>query len=1133
MPLKPLDRRSGFWLAYTVAALACVWLAWRLFPLAIPLVNLDITFSREAAIAKAKTLATAHQLAPVGARAAAVFNHDGDAQNYIELDGGGKAAFAQVVAGAIYAPYAWEVRLFMPGVIDEATLRFRPDGVVDGFVRRLAETYVRDPAMLALTAEAALALARDAATQKWGVDLRPYRLLETATQTRTSGRVDHRFVFEREEAFGEGRIRLQLVVAGDELIEVAPSFFVPEGFERRYQERRSTNNTIAAVASIAAGVLYGLVGCVLGALWLLRTRTLLVRPALVAGMVVGALLGAAALANYPAAWFSFPTTRDADMFWAREVAMALVTMLGGGLALGLVFMAAEGLTRRAFPHQPQLWQLWSRDAAASPQVAGRTAGGYLFVPIELALVAVFYYATNRWLGWWQPSETLTDPDILSAAVPALMPIAMSLQAGFMEECLFRAIPLALGALLGAHFGHRKLGIAIAFVVQAVVFGAAHANYPGFPAYSRLVELLLPSMLWALIFLRYGLLPTILLHTLFDLVLFSIPLFLIDAPGATLQRLLVVAAALVPAGIVAARRLHRGAWREMPASLWNGAWQPRARSANVMAAPIPAARKAWARTVQRALPVLGLAGLAAWLAFTPWRGDALPLDIDRAAAVAAAETALGARGVVLGPEWTRMSLPRNVLAESSSRVAHAFVWREAGAPVYRTLVGNALAPPLWEVRFARFEGDVAERAEEWRVTLTGEGVVRQIVHRLPEARAGASLDQAAAMTVAQRAIREAFGIDPAALVFRSADATQQPARRDWVLVFADPRVTLPAGGEARVQIAMAGDEVVGAGRFVFVPEAWQRREAERDGQHELLAMVAAGVIVLSALAALVFAVLEWNRGHCDRRTLLVVGGITLAALIGHGLLSLPALFMQMHSTEPIASQLALALLGGLAGRMVAALLVGLLAGVGVSYVREAGVGDGGDALPQWLAGAFAALALRGFVAAVNALPPSLLPLWPEQSAWGLASPWGVLLDTATAFVIALVVALFVLALLARATAGWTRRVPMAAAAVVALATASALSAAREIEPALAAGVAGGIAVFAVVILVLRHDARTIPAFVATVLVLAGAEAAARVALPLAWSLFAASTAVLLLLAWVATRYLRSPRVAATMNNGAGP
>ena len=98
----------------------------------------------------------------------------------------------------------------------------------------------------------------------------------------------------------------------------------------------------------------------------------------------------------------------------------------------------------------------------------------------------------------------------------------------MEECLFRAVPLSLGALIGAHFGRKRAGIAIAFVLQALVFGAAHANYPGFPSYSRLVELIIPSMIWAAIFLRFGLLPTIILHACFDLSLFAIPLFLVAA-----------------------------------------------------------------------------------------------------------------------------------------------------------------------------------------------------------------------------------------------------------------------------------------------------------------------------------------------------------------------------------------------------------------------------------------------------------------------------------------------------------------------------------------------------------------------------------------------------------------------------
>src|SRR5581483_8932751 len=123
------------------------------------------------------------------------------------------------------------------------------------------------------------------------------------------------------------------------------------------------------------------------------------------------------------------------------IAIAVLVLVLGGMALGAVFMAAESLSRRAFPRQPQLWRVWAREPGASRSVLGRTLGGYLFVPIELGLVATFYYATNRYLGWWQPSEVLTDPNILGSAIPALAPIALSLQAGFMEECAFRAIPL--------------------------------------------------------------------------------------------------------------------------------------------------------------------------------------------------------------------------------------------------------------------------------------------------------------------------------------------------------------------------------------------------------------------------------------------------------------------------------------------------------------------------------------------------------------------------------------------------------------------------------------------------------------------------------------------------------------------
>ena len=78
-----------------------------------------------------------------------------------------------------------------------------------------------------------------------------------------------------------------------------PFVHVPESFTRRFQEMRSANNALAGIASIAAGVLYGLIGCALGALWLLRKRYLVWKPSLVAGFVVSGLLAAMLLANAP------------------------------------------------------------------------------------------------------------------------------------------------------------------------------------------------------------------------------------------------------------------------------------------------------------------------------------------------------------------------------------------------------------------------------------------------------------------------------------------------------------------------------------------------------------------------------------------------------------------------------------------------------------------------------------------------------------------------------------------------------------------------------------------------------------------------------------------------------------------
>jgi len=1115
-----VTRHRTFWIAYAALAAIALAIAWRLFPLAIPLVNLDIRLSRNEALAKAGMVAEKLTLAPDGAQRAARFSHDGETQNYVELEGGGKAAFAALVTGDLYAPYWWDVRIFKPGEVNEVTIRFKPDGASNGFARRVPEAYVRDAATKALDPAAARALAEERAAAVWKVDLAPYTLLEQSQQTRPAGRIDHAFVYERAERLGDARIRLRLSVAGDELAEIAPYVHVPEAFDRRFRELRSANDTIAGIAGIAAGLLYGLGGCILGVLWLARKHWLVVRPAMVAGLVVGGLMAATTLSAAPAAWFDFDTAQSAATFWLRLAGGALAIAVGGGFAYALVFMAAESLTRLAFPRQPQLWQLWSAEAGATRAVLGRTVGGYLFVPIELALVAAFYYATNRWLGWWQPSEVLTDPNILSYALPALMPIAVSLQAGFMEECLFRAVPLALGALVGAHFGRRGSGIAIAFVLQALVFGAAHANYPGFPPYSRLIELALPSMIWAAIFLRFGLLPTILLHALYDLALFSIPLYLVDAPGAWVQRAAVIVAALIPLGVVLWRRARVAAWRELPPSLANGAWTPPAHAPllDTRARRVVASRVEGA--IQRSLPVLGIGGLIAWFAFTPMRADVPPLRIDREFAEAAAAAALKARGVTLGPEWRRFSAIR-VASDESQWLQHKFVWREAGPAAYRPLVGATLAPPLWEVRYAMFEGDVADRAEEWRITIDPEGNVRQVRHALPEARPGARLAKEAALTLAERELPGRFRVDAATLKLVAAEEKEQPARTDWSFMFTDPRVDVGKDGEARAVVTVAGDEIAGAGRFVHVPESWLRAERERDSRSQLATTAAALLYLFAGLAALVVGVRSWMRRHCDTRALVWVLAITFGAAAAGIAVMWPALAMKFRTTEPIVQQALLVVSGSLLAAALGALVVGLAAGVGAWAARTAPRTPLAGPLPPWAAGAAAALFVAGAAALAGGWVPPRAPLWPSLASESAAWPWAAAALEGLGIVSSIGIGLFVLHLLDRMTAAWTRRSWLAVAVVVALIAGLVTVRANEVAGAVAGALVAGLVAATVVYCVLRFDARTVPGYVVAAALIGAAENAALKDTAAGWVEFAIGAAVIVIAGVAVMRYIARP------------
>ncbi len=927
-----MTRQAWFWILLLAIALSCGVFTFRHFDLLLPILEVDVKMTRDGAIAKARDLDSALRLTSAKlTRSAAGFRGDPKTQTFIEQEGGGKEALKAVVGEGEHVLYSWRARRFEPGATLEVSVLFTPAGRPYGFRARLPEA--QGGAALGQDAARAIALRHGAAD--WSVDFSRYKSVASSTVTRTGGRVDHEFRFERTDApIGAGKLLLSLIVGGDRLTGLVRTIEVPEAFERRYAERRSANSTISAAANVVMSLVYMLGGCLFGAIWLVRRGAWQWKPAAAWAFVIALLSAAAMLDSIPASWLHYDTAIPPETHYAKGIGAALATLVMWWAVLLATFASGEGLGRVAFGHHPQLWKAWAPRVGATRAILGRTLGGYAWVGLELGFVAMFYFVTHRYFGWWSPGELLIDPNILSHAQPWITPVATALRAGVWEEFLFRAVPLAGAALIGRHFGRERLFIGVALVLQALVFGCAHADYPQEPSWARPVELFLPSLVWGLVYLRYGILPGILMHFGFDLALMSTPLWVTDAPGIAFDRTMVVLFGSAPLLVVlwcvarargptelAAVDLNASAPRHEP--VWRPAGKPEAVE--------PA--KAVTRGATLLLLALGALGAAGWVMRLATPYDAPGLAITRAEAVRIAEAAVENEGTKLGPEWRRLARAEG----PRDREPHAFVWRKGGEEAFKALLGNHLAPPLWAIRFARFDGDVdvAGRAEAWYVFVGGDGAVRAVHHRLPEARPGARLTQEEARNKAHAFIARWLGVDPARLRFVSGRATNRPDRLDWEFIHADPSRNVPGGGEAYVQVDIAGDQVAARGRYVFVPEDWTRERKAKKDAAQIVAGVG-GLGIAFALGTIVVLGIRRFAQHAFCARAAVVGGLAaFAYVVAQKALGFEAAMTESYVTaQPLSQQYARDALGTLALATTAGLLAAMFAGVGVRLASRA-------------------------------------------------------------------------------------------------------------------------------------------------------------------------------------------------------
>jgi hypothetical protein len=499
-----------------------------------------------------------------------------------------------------------------------------------------------------------------------------------------------------------------------------------------------------------------------------------------------------------------------------------------------------------------------------------------------------------------------------------------------------------------------------------------------------------------------------------------------------------------------------------------------------------------------------------------------IAVDRAEAAAIARRALQERGVQLDSRWRVLPTP-----DDGSGGAHEFVGRTAGNDRRTALAGTYLPRPRWVVRVVSFEGDVADRAEEWRVAISGTGEVRSIQHTLPQERPGASLDEEQARRLAREALRRRTDLDAASGQARevSARAARLPARVDWTFTFADTTLDPPLPqGEPRITVVLAGDEVVQVGRYVHVPEDWERRERAARTVRLVLQIVTGVTFGGLLVSAAVTAVIAWSRRRYAPMLFVAAAGLMFVVSCANAANAWPSVLAELQTAQPFRLQI-VALIGlGAVGLTISALLVGLAIGALPHRMAASGVLPDREALALGVStGLFGAAAL----AAASVLNSPEWAQRPNVAPLGTFVPFvDVLLDPIPGFLLRTAVVLTLLVSINAVTAGWTRQRAFGTTAIFVVGFLGAGGpTGLGLTGWLAAGAIVGASLWIAYVTVLRADLSMVPVALGTML--AADALASGIGRPFPGALAASIAAAVLVLAvsWLGFQALRRARARA--------
>jgi len=249
----------------------------------------------------------------------------------------------------------------------------------------------------------------------------------------------------------------------------------------------------------------------------------------------------------------------------------------------------------------------------------------------------------------------------------------------------------------------------------------------------------------------------------------------------------------------------------------------------------------------------------------------------------------------------------------------YLERELGLKQANQLAASQVSLWYWNVRFYK-----PLQQEEYFVRVSPAGEIVGYQHVVPEEKAGASLERAAAQAIATNFFLQELGKNAGEWTFLNEEANPEhkPHRVDWDFSWEKQSLKVKEA-PYREKIHVAGDKPAGAAEGLLVPEQWQRGyERLRSGNNTLALVFTIPYIVLLAFA-IWFAIALTKAGQTKWALAIKLGAIAATLLFLQGLNDWPLWGSNYDTRGAYAGFILLEIVKALAFAIVTALTISLV------------------------------------------------------------------------------------------------------------------------------------------------------------------------------------------------------------------